>query len=57
MDKKGKIKKKYKTYLTPFEKFRTLANPKQFLKEGVTLEELEKTSRSHSDTEYAKLMQ
>jgi hypothetical protein len=57
VDKKGKIKKKYKTYLTPFEKFRTLANPKQFLKEGVTLEELEKTSRSHSDTEYAKLMQ
>lgn len=57
VDKKGKIKKKYDTYLTPFEKFRTLANPEQFFKEGVTLEELEKIARSHSDTDYAKLMQ
>ena len=32
VDKKGKIKKKYDTYLTPFEKFKTLVNPKQFLK-------------------------
>jgi len=57
MDKKGKIKKKYDTYLTPFEKFKTLANAEKFLKEGVTLEELEEIARSHSDTEYAKLMQ
>jgi len=32
--KKGKINKKYDTYLTPFEKFRMLANPEQFIKEG-----------------------
>jgi len=57
VDKKGKIKKKYDTYLTPFEKFKTLANAEKFLKEGVTLEELEEIARSHSDTEYAKLMQ
>ncbi len=57
MDKKGKIRKKYDTYLTPFEKFRTLANPEQFLKEGVTLDQLEQIARSYSDTEHAKLMQ
>jgi len=57
MDNKGKINKKYETYLTPFEKFRTLANPEQFLKKGVSPEELEQIARSYSDTEYAKLMQ
>ena len=57
VDKKGKIKKKYETYLTPFEKFSSLTKPEQFLKKGVTLEELKKAALSHSDTEYAKLMQ
>ena len=56
VDKKGKIKKKYETYLTPFEKFNTLEKPEQFLKKEVLLEQLEKIARSHSDTEYAKLM-
>jgi len=57
VDNKGKINKKYDTYLTPFEKFRTLTYPEQFLKQGVTLDQLEKIARSYSDTEYAKLMQ
>jgi len=57
VDNKGKIKKKYDTYLTPFEKFRTLANPEQFLKQGVTLDQLKQIACSYSDTEYAKLMQ
>ena len=57
VDKKGKIKKKYDTYLTPFEKFKTLVKPKQYLKKGVLLKDLEKIACSHSDTEYATLMQ
>ena len=57
VDKKGRIKKKYDTYLTPFEKFKTLVRPKQFLKEGVLLEDLEKIASSHSDTECTRLMQ
>jgi len=57
VDNKGKIKKKYDTYLTPFEKFRTLTTPGQFLKQGVTLDQLENIARSYSDTKYAKLMQ
>ena len=57
MDEKGKIKKKYETYLAPFEKLSSITHPERFLKEGVTLEELEKSARIHSDTEYAKLVQ
>ena len=57
MDNKGKIKKKYETYLTPFEKLKAFERPEKLLKKGVLLEDLEKIARSHSDTEYAKLMQ
>jgi hypothetical protein len=57
VDNKGKINKKYDTYLARFEKLRTLAYPEQFLKQGVTLDQLEKIALSYSDTEYAELMQ
>jgi len=57
VDKKGKIKKKYETYLTPFEKFHSLSKPEQFLKNGVTMESLKEVERQRSDTEYAKLVQ
>ena len=57
VDNNGKINKKYDTYLTPFEKSRTLSYPEQFLKQGVTLDQLKQIARSCSDTEYAKLMQ
>jgi hypothetical protein len=53
----GKIKKKYETYLTPFEKFRTLTKPEQFLKKGVTMESLKEVEQQRSDIEYAKLVQ
>ena len=57
VDEKGKIKKKYETYLTPFEKFQRLSKPKQFLKKGVTMESLKEVEQQRSDTEYAKLVQ
>ena len=57
VDEKGKIKKKYDTYLTPFEKFQSLPKPKQFLKKGVTMESLKEVERQRSDIEYAKLVQ
>jgi len=56
VDEKGKIKKKYETYLTPFEKFHSLSEPDQFLKNGVTMEALKEVERQHSDAEYAKLV-
>jgi len=57
VDERGKIKKKYETYLTPFEKFQSLLNHEQFLKKGVTMGYLREVEREHSDTEYAKLVQ
>ena len=57
VDEKGKIKKKYETYLTPFEKFQRLSKPKQFLKKGVTMKSLKEVEQQRSDTEYAKLVQ
>ena len=57
VDERGKIKKKYETYLTPFEKFQSLLKPEQFLKKGVTMESLKEVEQQRSDTEYAKLVQ
>lgn len=51
---KGKIHKKYDTYLTPYEKFKSLANPKQCLKPGQTMEALDNIARKQTDTESAK---
>jgi len=57
VDEKGKIKKKYETYLTPFEKFQSLPNHEQFLKKGVTMDYLKEVEQQHTDTEYARLVQ
>jgi transposase InsO family protein len=44
MDKKGKIKKKYRyqDYQTPYEKLRSIPDVQKYLKEGITLEMLDK---------------
>ena len=57
VDEKGKVKKKYETYLMPFEKFHSLSKPEQFLKKGLTMETLKEVERQRSDIEYAKLVQ
>ena len=57
IDKKGKIKKKYDRYVTPFEKLKTMTNVEQHLKEGVTIPELEAIALQESDTECAEKMQ
>jgi len=57
VDEKGKIKKKYETYLTPFEKLQSLPKPEQFLKNGVTMESLKEVEQQRSDIECTKLMQ
>ena len=54
VDAKGKIKKKYDTYLTPFEKLQSLENWTQYLREGVTKESLETVASAMSDTECAE---
>ena len=57
VDRKGKIRKRYDAYLTPYEKLKSLPQAEQHLRLGVTMAELERIAQSHSDTEYALLAQ
>ena len=56
IDSKGKIKKKYNTYLTPYEKLTLLNNPVQYLKDRVTFEKLDKIAYALCDNECADKM-
>lgn len=57
VDKRGKIKKRYDVYMTPFEKLKTIPNVERYLKDGVTIETLEQFAQKESDTECAEKMQ
>jgi len=57
VDEKGKRHKKYDTYRTPYQAFMALEKPEQYLREGVSLEELDKRAKAHSANGFAKLMQ
>jgi hypothetical protein len=54
---KGKIKKIYEIYMTPYEKLRSLDNAERHLKDRITFEDLSKTANEKSDNEFAALMQ
>jgi transposase InsO family protein len=41
VDQKGKVRKKYETYLTPYQKLLTVPDVERYLKQGVTKESLE----------------
>ncbi|HNR25046.1 MAG TPA: hypothetical protein PKG50_06470 [Candidatus Bipolaricaulis anaerobius] len=56
VDRKGKIRKRYDAYLTPYEKLKSLPQAEQYLRPGVTMAELERIAQRHSDTEYALLV-
>lgn len=56
-DKKGKQKKVYNIYQIPYERFKSLPDAKQYLKEGLTFEILDKIAYEKSDNECAALMQ
>ncbi len=56
-DRRGKQKKKYHIYQTPYEKFLALDKPIQYLKDGVILEKLDQIAQEKSDNEFAALMQ
>lgn len=57
IDSRGKEKKVYNVYRPPFEALRTQLNGSDFLKTGVTLEQLEKIAHEQSDNECAAEMQ
>jgi transposase InsO family protein len=58
-DKRGKIKKTYKpeNYQTPYEKFKNLPKAEQYLKEEITMEQLEKAAMRKTDNEMAQIVQ
>lgn len=53
---KGKQKKVYKTYLTPYEALKNISNAKKYLKPEVTFNKLDQISMQQSDNEYANIM-
>lgn len=57
IDARGKVVKKYDTYLTPYAKLISLKEWEQHLKPGVTSHSLKRIADSHSDNEFAALMQ
>jgi transposase InsO family protein len=56
-DEKGKQRRIYPRYATPWEAFRQIPKSSSFLRSGLTLRALEKIARSESDTEAARRMQ
>jgi transposase InsO family protein len=57
VDARGKEKKIYDTYLTPYERLRVLPDAKHSLKPGITFDTLDAIARRMSDTDYAIMMQ
>lgn len=57
VDEKGRRSRHYRTYMTPFEKFRSLPNAAAYLKPGITLADLERKAMTQTDSEAARLMQ
>lgn len=53
----GGRRKVYKVYQTPLESLKSLSRGKRKLNKGVTLESLDRTARTMSDTEFAAKMQ
>ena len=57
IDAKGKVKKKYDNYMTPFEKLKSIENVEQCLKPDVNIQALEKIARKESDNSCAGKLQ
>ena len=54
VDERGKVRKKYETYMTPVQKFLSLTECEQYLKEGVTKEMLLAETRRMTHFEAAQ---
>lgn len=56
VDKKGKIRKKYNIHQTPYERLKSLENPDQYLKPGISFEILDQLAYTESDIEAGEKM-
>jgi len=57
IDAKGRIRRLYKQWQTPFEKLLSLDRPQQFLRPGLSIGALKRVAATMSDTEAARRMQ
>jgi hypothetical protein len=57
VDAKGRRRRKYETYQTPYERLRSIRGVSRHLREGVSLEALDKIAGAQSDNEAATAMQ
>lgn len=56
IDKRGKVRKKYNQWMTPYEKFKSLKNPEQYLKSNFSFKEMDKLAYAESDNDFAVKM-
>jgi len=56
VDPSGKIKKRYRQWMTPYEKLKSLKEAIQYLKPGTTFAMLDKIASVHSDNQFAQAM-
>ena len=56
-DIRGKVRKKYDQVFVPYERFKSLPQSHQYLKQGVTFATLDTIAYAQSDNEYAQTMQ
>ena len=57
VDDKGKRRKKYETYQTPHERLKSLKKAEKYLRDGVSLEMLDRMTARETDNEAAAAMQ
>lgn len=57
IDKKGRWKKVYTLYQTPYEALKGIVEAKNFLKPEISFEKLDTIAYRHSDNEFAKIME
>ena len=57
VDKRGKIRKKYETYTSPYERFKNLLNAQQYLRCNVSFEQLDTIAYAESDNDFAEKME
>lgn len=56
IDEKGRKKRLYKTYQTPYEALKKIPNASEYLKKGTTLDKLDIIAYACSDNEFAAIM-
>lgn len=57
VDRKGKERKKYDSYMTPYEKLKSIPNVTNYLKPDISLAKLDKIAYKSSDVEFTLTMQ